>query len=144
MNGLTRTTVVMAAAGGASGAAIATSFLLGHKLKTWVRARRSKSPEEIERLRRLDIQQRGRIASAQIVDLIEESSGNVPKQVVVYRYEVAGVMYEAAQDISAFAEANDLAGILPGATSSVKYDPRQPGNSIIACENWSGLNRAAR
>src|SRR5579875_43231 len=127
----------MAAAGGASGAAIATSLLLGHKLKTWVRARRSKSPEEIERLRRLDIQQRGRIASAQIVDLIEESSGNVPKQVVVYRYE-------AAEDISAFAEANDLAGILPGATSSVKYDPRQPGNSIIACENWSGLNRTAR
>ncbi|HLI35632.1 MAG TPA: DUF3592 domain-containing protein [Terriglobia bacterium] len=139
MNGWTRATVVMAA-GGASGAAIATSFLLGHKLKAWVRARRFKSPEELERLRRLDIQQRGRIASAQIVDLIEDSSGNAPKQVVVYRYEVAGVMYEAAQDVSAFTEADWLAGILPGATSSVKYDPRKPGNSIIVCEDWSGLS----
>ena len=31
------------------------------------------------------------------------------------------------------------APFLPGQTTSVKYDPKQPTNSILACEAWCGI-----
>ena len=58
---------------------------------------------------------------------------------VSYSYEVAGVTYEAAQDVTALPGIAAMARFLPGQTASVKYDPKRPANSIIACEEWSGL-----
>jgi hypothetical protein len=102
---------------------------------------RQKDPNELERLRRLDVNRRGRITSAEIVNFLEPESaaaGTGRSCLIVYKYEVAGVTYEVSQDVSA------LSGILPGdaltnPTASVKYDPRTPTNSIIACEEWSGF-----
>jgi hypothetical protein len=56
-----------------------------------------------------------------------------------YQYELRGVAYFASQDVSA------LRGLLPedparlAGPVNVKYDPRNPANSIVLCEEWSGL-----
>lgn len=98
--------------------------------------RRRKDPAELERLRRLDVNRRGRISTGRIVELIETEDGRPAPRLVVYTYEVAGVTYEAAQDVSGLAAGGQY---LPGQIASVKYDPKQPANSIIACEGWSGI-----
>jgi hypothetical protein len=100
---------------------------------------RRKNPAELERLRRLDINRRGRICAGRIVDLVQAEISESKSPLVVYSYEVAGVTYEAAQDVTALPEIAAMAPFLAGQTASVKYDPRRPANSIIACEEWSGL-----
>jgi hypothetical protein len=110
-----------------------------------VRARflgwRRKDPAELERLRRLDVNKRGRISAGRIVDLAEAETAGLKSSLIVYSYEVAGVNYEAAQDVTPLPEIAAIAQFLPGRTASVKYDPKRPANSIIACEEWSGLAR---
>jgi hypothetical protein len=100
---------------------------------------RRKDPAELERLRRLDINRRGRISAGRIVDLVEPQTAGAKSVLVSYAYEVAGVTYEAAQDVTALPEIAAVARSLSGHTASVKYDPKRPANSIIACEEWSGL-----
>lgn len=120
--------------------ALISAFHLGRHIAKWASRWRSKSPEEIERLRRQEISRLGRIASAEIVDVLENAPGAAAGRVVVYRYEVAGVTYEAAQEVSAFTQKETLLEALAGSASSIKYDPRKPINSIIACEEWSGIS----
>jgi hypothetical protein len=120
----------------ASGVAIGLVKVARAFLRKWKR----KSPGEIERLRRLDVNRRGRITSGQIIDWIEKHSPAENVRLVVYKYEVGGVTYEAAQEVSALPDFN-----LPGTgaeclASSVKFDPKKPTNSIIVCEEWCGLN----
>jgi hypothetical protein len=113
------------------GAGVACSRLL--------RWRRRKDPAEIERLRRLDINKRGRICAGRIVGLAEPETAGSKSRLVVYTYEVAGVTYEAAQDVTALPEIAAVAQFFSGHVASVKYDPQWPANSIVACEEWSGL-----
>lgn len=127
------------AAGAAAGAA--ACLVLGVALVRWIRRRRAKSPEEIERLRRLEVNRVGRITSGEIVDYLERVAAGKESRVVVYRYEVAGVTYEAAQEIAGVAELP--ASGVEGLSSRVKYDPQKPMNSIIVCEQWSGFARAS-
>jgi hypothetical protein len=123
---------------GAAAAAGLGAWLLAC-LKRW----RRKSPEEIERERRLDVNRRGRIAVGHVVDVVESDGTPAPGRLIVYTYEVAGVTYEAAQDISALPQVAAAAHGLAGQTASVKYDPRRPANSIIACEQWCGISEIA-
>jgi hypothetical protein len=97
----------------------------------WLRFRKRPTPQEIERRRRLAIHHDGKMGDGQIID--------VEGAAIVYSYSVAGVGYTATQDIA------DLEDRLPrdrmsmvGAIS-VKFDPRNPANSIVLCEEWSGL-----
>ena len=112
-------------------------------LAVWIIVRirkwRRKSPEEIERQRRLDINHRGRIVAGQILDFHESEPGS---RLVVYRYDIAGVTYEAAQDLDALPTISTLVQRRVGRVVSVKFDPRIPTNSIIACEQWSGVPEA--
>jgi hypothetical protein len=109
-------------------------------LAVWIIVRirkwRRRSPEEIERKRRLDINHRGRIVAGQILDF-HESEQNA--RLVVYKYDIAGVTYEAAQDMGALPAVSALVQRRVGRIVSVKFDPRVPTNSIIACEQWSGV-----
>ena len=100
---------------------------------------RRKDPAELEKLRRLNVNKCGRIRAGRVVDLVEAETAGSKSSLVVYSYEVAGVTYEAAQDVSALPEIAARARVFSGRTASVKYDPKRPGNSIIACEEWSGL-----
>ncbi len=112
----------------------------------WLTRRRSspKDPNEIERLRRLGVYRRGRIVAAEIVGLLEPESSMGSQDArqplaVVYKYEVAGVTYEVSQDVSSLPP-SVVSGCSPGSQSaSVRYDPKAPTNSIIACEDWSGI-----
>jgi hypothetical protein len=104
-----------------------------------VRGWRRKSPDEIERLRRLGVNACGRIIPGRIVEVAEPMADGPAGPVLLYDYEVAGVTYEAAQDVSALPEIAAAAPFLPGQTTSVKFDPRQPTNSILACEAWCGI-----
>ncbi len=106
----------------------------------WSRIRgwRRKSPQELERLRRLAVHRRGRIATGIILDLIEPETQGSTSRLIAYKYEVAGVTYEAAQDVSALPGIASAARSFAGHTASIKYDPKRPMNSIIACEEWNG------
>lgn len=99
---------------------------------------RARSPEEIERRRRLDVNRRGRITGGRVVELLDAENG-AAGCLVVYRYEIAGVVYEVSQDVSALPGLNSMAARLGDQIVSVKYDPKSPTNSIIACEDWSGI-----
>lgn len=98
-----------------------------------------KTAAEIERLRRLDINRRGRITSGQIVEMVEPEPAKPGPRLVVYKYEVAGVTYEAAQDVSALPAVVSLLRRSPGLIISLKFDPGRPTNSIVACEEWCGV-----
>jgi hypothetical protein len=101
--------------------------------------RRRKSPDEIERLRRLGVNACGRIITGKIIELAEPVADGPTGPILLYEYEVAGVTYAAAQDVSALPEVAAAAPFLPGQTTSIKYDPKQPPNSILACETWCGI-----
>ena len=120
----------------AGGTAIA---LVGAWAWRSVRRWRRKSPDEIERLRRLEVNACGRIGWGRILELAEPTAQGPAGPTLLYEYEVAGVTYEAAQNLSALPEIAVAAPFLPGQTTSVKYDPKRPTNSILACEDWCGI-----
>lgn len=105
----------------------------------WSRMRR-KSPEDRERERRMRISETGRITDGTVVDVTElnvDDGGEI--QLLVYKYDVAGVSYEASQDVTALRHRVDLHACRTGLMTSIKYDPTNPGNSIVIAENWTGL-----
>jgi hypothetical protein len=105
----------------------------------WSRLRR-KTPEQLERERRLRISENGRITDGAVIDVNEMNLNDAGEiQLLVYRYAVAGVSYEASQDITSLRHRVDLHSCRSGLMTSIKYDPSNPGNSIVIAENWSGL-----
>jgi hypothetical protein len=134
MDPTTRLIVILAA----SVAVILLAAWVVIRVRRW----RRRSPEEIERLRRLDINVRGRIAAGQILDFTEPEPGKPGLRLVIYKYDIAGVTYEAAQDICALPAVVALVRRRIGRIASVKFDPRVPANSILACEQWSGIPEA--
>lgn len=105
----------------------------------WMRARR-KSPEQRERERRERLNQVGRITDGTVIDVSELSeNGRGAMQLLIYNYDVRGVSYEASQDITHLRQYVDLHSCRIGVPTSVKYDPQNPGNSIIVSERWNGL-----
>ncbi len=118
-----------------AGALTLASVWIWRTVRRW----RRKDPAELERLRRLGVNACGRIISGRILELLEPVPEGPVGPVLLYEYEVAGVTYEAAQDISPMPEIAAAAPFLPGQTTSVKYDPRHPTNSILACEGWCGV-----
>jgi hypothetical protein len=119
----------------ASAAAVFLTAWIVIRVRRW----RRRSPEEVEKMRRLDVNLRGRIAAGQILDLNEPDPGNPGPRLVMYKYDIAGATYESAQDISALPAAVALVRRRIGRIVSVKYDPRVPTNSILVCEEWSGV-----
>jgi hypothetical protein len=88
------------------------------------------TPEERERQRRLRLVNTGKMGDATLVEIRDN--------LVFYSYAVRGVEYTASQDVSRLAQRvpTDLSAM--GAVS-VKYDPRNPANSIVIAEGWTGL-----
>jgi hypothetical protein len=119
---------------------------------------RRPDPNEVERQRREFLAERGRITDATLIDTsLNQRSGRradddapasdiapfePPPSVLQYQYRVAGVRYESAQDVSTLAEyVRNLRVDLP---IQVRYDPQNPGNSIVVAESWSGLRVGPR
>ena len=90
-------------------------------------------PSSRERLRRLAVNARGRTAET----VVTEARDNV----LYYSYDVRGVHYAASQDVSGLrAFLSGDAGPLVG-PATLKYSPENPADSILVCEEWSGLLR---
>jgi hypothetical protein len=105
----------------------------------WARSRR-KSPDQRERERRMRISEMGRITDGTVIDVNEmQMNGSGELQLLIYHYDVAGVSYEASQDVSSLRHMVDLHSCRAGLMTSIKYDPGNPGNSIVIAENWTGL-----
>jgi len=99
--------------------------------------RRRKTPEQQEQQRRIQIHQHGRITDGTVLDTNESNA----MQLVIYSYDVGGVSYEASQDVTNLRHVVDLHACRIGLPASIKYDPQNPGNSIVVAEGWSGLRR---
>jgi hypothetical protein len=59
-------------------------------------------------------------------------------QHLFYAYTVRGVEYTASQDVDALKDFMPAELPLLGAVA-IRYDPRNPANSIVLAEQWSGL-----
>jgi hypothetical protein len=119
-----------AMAGGAVAIALGATY--------WIRSRR-KTPEQIERERRQGLSSQGRICIGTVVDVQESQAGGTEAQFIVYTYEIGGVSYEASQDITHLRQFVDIHACKLGLPTSIKYDARHPGNSIVIAEDWTGL-----
>ncbi len=118
---------------------------------------RRPDPDDAERLRRVHVSQVGRIVDGQIVEIIElvappEESATPKKsprprtgdaghrRLVGYSYSISGVSYETAQDVTGLEERAALHSLAAGQPASIKYDPANPGNSILVSDDWSGIH----
>lgn len=103
-------------------------------LAIWIGVRATRrNPEKRERRRRMYVNRHGRLCEA----LITEIEGAL----VYYSYSVQGVQYSASQDIAALRDKlPENLGRLVG-SASLKYSVKNPANSILVCEEWSGLKK---
>jgi hypothetical protein len=138
--------LVMAGAAVAAVAMIAYAFF-----------RPAEDPEATERRRRLHLNQIGRIAEGQIVELSEhppappaprkrlfgEGVRPMPhtraRHLVSYSYAISGVTYHTAQDITGLEGQVRFERLVAGQPASIKYDPANPTDSILVADDWSGL-----
>lgn len=110
---------------------VALLAIIGYR--AWQQSR--VTPQERELRRRAHLVATGKISDAMLIEIREN--------LVFYSYAVRGVVYTASQDISRFLETAtvDFNGV---SAMSVRYDPRNPANSIVVAEEWSGLRGALR
>ena len=115
------------AALGVGGALLISAGVLGYR--AWKASRAT--PEERERRRRAALVAGGKMGDATLTE--------VRDPFVFYAYLVRGVEYTASQDVSALRDRvpPDLSLVR---AVSVRYDPRNPANSIVVAEEWSGLH----
>lgn len=117
-----------------SGAVLAAYLLLRRKPKT---------AEDLERQRRGWLDRIGRITDGTVIDVQEMPATGVHKSasLLIYHYDVAGVSYEASQDVTYLRQWINLHSCRLGLPTSVRYDPQNPGNSIVVSERWMGLRQ---
>ena len=89
------------------------------------------TPVEKERRRRSMINRIGRMSDAMLTD----AQGDT----LYYLYSINGVDYNASQDVSALRDLVPVEASLLVGNITLKYAPRNPANSIVVCEDWSGL-----
>ena len=93
--------------------------------------RRRRSPQERERSRRLAVNRMGRLGEAVVVEMQGDN--------VYYSYTVRGVSYHAAQDVSTLKEFLPEEPDRMIGPARLKYALDNPANSILMCEDWSGV-----
>jgi hypothetical protein len=101
-------------------------------LGTWALVRVVQAtPEKKELRRRLWVHSNGRLGDALLTEATDTT--------LYYSYTIHGVRYTTSQDISTLKE---LLPADPGrlvGVANIKYAVRNPANSILLCEQWSGL-----
>ena len=102
--------------------------------------RKPKNADEIELERRKWLNTIGRITDGTVIDVQEiVTAVNRPATMLIYQYDVAGVSYEASQDVTYLRQWINLHSCRLGVPTSVKYDSRNPVNSMVISEGWIGL-----
>jgi hypothetical protein len=125
-----------------SGVLLGAYFLLRRKPKT---------ADDIEKERRGWLAGMGRITDGTVIDVQElaPENGNSKAKakitraatLLIYKYDVAGVSYECSQDVTYLRHWINLHSCRLGLPTSVKYDPQNPGNSLVVSEGWMGLRQ---
>jgi hypothetical protein len=127
--------------------ALAVAGLCLGGIAVYALLRRRPSPDEQERERRDVLVRQGRIIDATVIDIsdlnAEESGRPNGMQLILYKYEIAGVVYECSQDVTMLRHLVDIYKCRLGFPASVRYDPHNPTNSLIVAETWSGLRETA-
>ncbi len=97
-----------------------------------VMVRLRRKPKDKEKLRRFEVNANGRLGDATITDITDDA--------IIYEYSVGGLTYTASQDISQLRELIPAdSHRLIGRAASLKYSVQNPANSILLCEEWTGL-----
>jgi hypothetical protein len=102
----------------------------------WIALLKRRNPREREKRRRLAVNGHGRMGDGLIIDLHED--------ILYYNYSIRGVDYAASQDVSTLREFLPENPALMVGPVTLKYSSRNPANSILICEEWSGLRRRAQ
>jgi hypothetical protein len=87
-----------------------------------------KKPKDGEAERRAALLRTGRITEGSIFDVITDEAGAITQ--VFYNYEINGVQFESSQLLDA-EQRGRSADYFPGARVTVRFNPRQPGNSLV-------------
>lgn len=104
--------------------------------------RKPKTPDEMETQRREWLDQVGRITDGTVIDVQElKATEQKFSTLLIFQYDVAGVSYEASQDVTYLRPRINLHSCRLGVPTSVRYDPHNPGNSIVVSERWMGLRQ---
>jgi hypothetical protein len=136
--------------------ALIVAVLAGVGVLVYAFVRPSSDPDEAERRRRLHLNQIGRIAEGQVVELMQHSAdekessasllgskarplGSRLRHVVSYSYSISGVTYQTGQDITGLESQVRFERLVAGQPASIKYDPSNPVDSILVADDWSGL-----
>ncbi len=117
-------------------AGLATIFVLLLAAAVIIVLWKRRNPTERERKRRLAVNRYGRMGDGLILDC----SGDV----LYYNYSIRGVEYAASQDVSTLREHLPEDPALLVGPVTLKYSSKNPANSILLCEEWSGLRRRPR
>lgn len=121
--------MIKAHPGAAAAVAVALAALIG--LIVWLMVRRRPTPEELEKRRRLMVNRDGRTIEGEISDADPHR--------LHYVYKVRGVEYAATQDVDSLLEFLPCEPCRVIGEVSVKYLRNNAANSIVVCEEWSGL-----
>lgn len=117
--------IMMAGLAGAMGALTGVAAWL-------IPGMRRSTPADRERRRRLYVNARGRTGNATIFDFHDG--------VFCYNYWIGGVKYTASQEVTTLLELLPAdPGTLIANPATFKYLARNPANSIVVCEEWTGL-----
>ena len=87
---------------------------------------RKRVEDEASRVARLS--KSGRMTDGNIIDAVSDNAGRITQ--VTYNYMLAGVLYESSQALSPVQQERYV-DYAPGKQIVVRYDPRQPANSIV-------------
>jgi hypothetical protein len=105
--------------------------------------RKPKTAQQLERERRIWLDGVGRITDGTVIDVqeLDGQDGHAPAALLIYKYDVAGVSYECSQDVTHLRHWINLHSCRLVLPTSVKYDPHNPGNSLVVSESWMGLRQ---
>jgi hypothetical protein len=84
--------------------------------------------EDVDAVRRARLLQGGRIAEGSVLDIATDSAGDIT--LIFYSYSISGVEYESSQLLDQEQRARQ-SDYTPGARITIRFDPRQPGNSTV-------------
>src|SRR5262249_15443171 len=104
--------------------------------------RKPKTADDVERDRRAWLNEVGRITDGTVIDVQEGAHDQLrAATMLIFQYDVAGGSYEASQDVTYLRQWINLHSCRLGLPTSVKYDPHNPGNSMVISEGWIGLRQ---
>jgi hypothetical protein len=128
-------------------AGIATGVALAAGAAFWWLNRKQPTADDLEWERRQMLFNFGRIVDGMLLDGFQITTqdghgAETVRDMLLYQYEISGVVYECSQDVTTLKDILDPAQVKLGFPCSIRYQPGSPENSILIAERWSGLRES--